>query len=137
IAEALWRSAIAQYFKCFGGSSGRSTRLVPDTIFQPGLPLDVHNYFKHLRNKHFIHDENAWSQATPMAVLGPDGREKKIEEVLCVAIIGGTRNDENIGNLRLLVANAISWVESQVDSLSEEIRSRLETEDYSVLFNQP
>lgn len=137
IAEALWRSAIAHYCKCFGGSRSRSTRLLPETIFQAGLPIGAHNYFKHLRNKHIVHDENAWSQATPMAVLAPDGKQEKVEDVICLAITGETRSDDNMGNLKLLVANAISWVESQIDNLEKKIKTQLETEDYSVLLNQP
>src|SRR6476660_3379814 len=55
LAEALWVSAIARYFKCFGANNAR-TQLSPRKIFknQPGGE-EVFGYFHDLRDKHIIH----------------------------------------------------------------------------------
>lgn len=90
-----------------------------------------------LRNKHLAHDENAWTQATPMAVLAAEGKEKKIEEVVCVSFTAVTREPVNINNLNSLIAHALPWVESRIDDLCEAIKAELESHAYEVLLTQP
>src|SRR5688500_6411527 len=57
--EALWRSAVVHFFKCFG--EGVRSRLVPEAIYQSDSEgAEVFRYFRNLRNKHFVHDENSY-----------------------------------------------------------------------------
>jgi hypothetical protein len=90
-----------------------------------------------LRNKHLIHDVSAWTQAMPMAVVGPAVNAEKIEDVICTKITGDTRNTANIQNLESLIAAALPWVESRVDALCAQIKSQLEDQDYDTLLAQP
>lgn len=90
-----------------------------------------------LRNKHLAHDENAWTQATPMAVLSAAGESPKIEEVVCSNITAKTREPININNLNLLIAHGLAWVERRIDDLCEEIKAELERHPYEVLLAQP
>ena len=71
VAEALWRSAVIHYCKCFGEHGSSRARLPYSKYLPVGLPREIHKYFMDLRNKHLVHDVNAWTQATPMAVVGP------------------------------------------------------------------
>ena len=137
IVEALWRSAIVHYCKCFGEHGSARARLPYSKFLSAGLPRDIHKYFMDLRNKHLIHDVNAWTRATPMAVVGPSGRADKIEEVICTNITGETRNTANIRNLESLIAAALPWVESRADDLSARIKAELEGQPYDTLLAQP
>jgi hypothetical protein len=136
-AEALWQCAVIHYCKCFGKQGKMRERLLYPDILPAGLPQEIHEYFMLLRNKHLAHDENAWTQATPMAVLAAAGKSQKIEEVLCSNITAVTREPININNLNLLIARALSWVERRIDDLCAEIKAELETHPYEVLLAQP
>ena len=136
VMEALWRCAIVHYCKCFGQRDLRAT-LPYSKIFPAGLPRDVHRYITALRNKHLIHDVNAWTQATPMAVIAPRGKSEKVEDVVCTNITAQTRDAVNVSNLQLLISTALSWVESRIEELCSEIKLELEKTPYDVLLAQP
>jgi hypothetical protein len=137
IAEALWRCAIVHYCKCFGEHGQARTRLPYSKFLPAGLPRSIHGYFMDLRNKHLIHDVNAWTQAMPIAVVGPAVNAEKIEDVICTKITSDTRNTANTQNLESLIAAALPWVESRVDALCTQIKSQLEDQDYDTLLAQP
>jgi hypothetical protein len=137
IAEALWQSAIVRYCKCFGKPGATRAALPYSKILPAGMPRDVHRYFIDLRNKHLVHDENAWTQATPMAIIAAEGGNDKIEEVVCSNIAAVTRSTTNVSNLRLLIGVVLPWVESQVDSLNAEIKDELEKLPYEELMALP
>lgn len=136
VAEAVWQCAVIHYCKCFGKQGETRARLPYSEILDAGMPHEIHEYFRFLRNKHIAHDENAWTQATPMAIVAAAGKKRKIEEVVCTNITARTREVTNINNLNLLVAHALSWVESRIDDLSEEIKAELEKLPYEVLLAQ-
>jgi len=137
VSEALWRSVIVHYCKCFGEHGSTRARLPYSKFLPAGLPRDIHKYFMDLRNKHLVHDVNSWTQATPMAVVGPAGKAGKIEEVVCTKITGETRNTTNIRNLESLIGAALPWVESRVDDLCTRIKAELEGQSYNTLLAQP
>jgi len=81
LAEALWVSCIARFFKCFGKSKARFP-LSARTIFKSDPKLhDAYRYFRALRNKHIIHDENALSRAFVAVVINPPEHENPVAEV--------------------------------------------------------
>lgn len=136
-AEALWRCAVTHYCKCFGTQGKTRARLPYEKIFPVGLPQEVHRHFMFLRNKHIAHDENLWTQATPMAILAAAGKTPKIEEVVCTNITAVTREPIGFSNLSSLLAGALSWVESRIDELCEQVKVELEKHPYEVLLAQP
>jgi len=93
----------------------------------------VFEYFKSLRNKHLIHDENSYAQSIPGAILNKGNKEYKIEKVVCFAAIGVTLGDENYGNLNLLIQKSRSWVITEFDQLCDSITKELEAESYEAL----
>ena len=131
--EALWRSAVIHYLKCFGNDA--RFQLVPKKIYKGESPeaLEAFNYFKILRNSHLVHDENSYAQSIPGAVLNSGNKNYKIEKIVCFTAIALTLEQGNYGNLKLLIQNAMTWVTSEFDTLSKRITAVLEKENYDKL----
>ena len=131
--EALWRSAIVHFLKCFG--NGARFQLAPQKLYkgEPPETLLAFNYFKGLRNKHLVHDENSYAQSIPGAVLNNGKKEYKIEKIVCFSAIGATLEQGNYGNLKLLIQKARVWMVSEFDVLCECLAAKLEKESYEKL----
>ncbi len=131
--EALWRSAIVHYAKCFGTSKARF-QLSAAKIFQ-GEPLGLaaHKFFTDLRDKHLVHDENSYALCFPAAVLNRGDKNYKIEKVLCLAGFIQTLNQEHWNNLKLLADKAHAWVVSEFDSVCDRFTKDLERKTYADL----
>ena len=84
LREALWRSAILHFLKCFGDAGARfqlsAERILKGTPPEAAMAFD---YFKGLRNKHIVHDENSCSQSIPGAILNNGNKAYKIEKIIC------------------------------------------------------
>jgi hypothetical protein len=139
--EALWRAAIIYYCKCFDQTGPRgplsSTEILPDIPDSDIQPQKVHEYFRNLRNKHLIHDENDWLQVLVGAVIGPAGQSSNVERVVCSTFMGQTLVEANFSNLRRLIENALAWIDSRADDLCEEIAAGLEEVPRETLLSQP
>lgn len=137
IREALWRSAIVHFMKCFGDSGARfqlsATKILKG---EPPEALMAFEYFKHLRNKHFVHDENSYAQSLPGAILNPKTKSCKIEKIVCFAAIAKTLGQENYGNLKLLIQKTHSWVIAEFDQLCDTLTAELELEPYESLLKK-
>ncbi|WP_025915973.1 hypothetical protein [Herminiimonas sp. CN] len=137
IREALWRSAIVHFMKCFGDSKARF-QLSSEKILK-GVPPEASmafEYFKHLRNKHFVHDENSYAQSLPGAILNNETKSYKIEKIVCFAAIARTLAQENFGNLKLLIQKSRSWVIAEFDQLCNTLTAELEREPYESLLKK-
>ncbi|MGH2500759.1 MAG: hypothetical protein ACRDF0_11825 [Candidatus Limnocylindria bacterium] len=132
LREALWRSAIVHFFKCFGDSV--RSRLLPEKVYS-GDPegLEVFRYFRDLRNKHFVHDENLYAHCVGGAILNRQSMDHKIAKVVSLALRGETLDQEHWSNLRLLVERARSWVTTQYELVCSRVAEELEAETYEVL----
>src|SRR5258708_5013871 len=122
----LWRSAIFHYAKCFGRSNARN-RLDAQEIFK-GLPdaMVCHDHFKNLRNKNIAHDENAYSQALPAAIINGPGDHNKIAKIVSLAVLSESLNPPDYQNLLNLVRKAIEYVEQELDVVSTRSTTELE-----------
>ena len=137
VREALWRCAIVHYCKCFD-QTGKIRAAIPYSKYLPGGDARVcHQYFLDLRNKHVVHDENSYTQASTGAVIAPDGRSIKIEEIVCTKISGVTLTDENLDILHRLIGEALNWIESHFDQLVAMIKTEFENQPYQTLLGQP
>lgn len=130
LRDALWRSAIVHYTKCFAQRGSRKPlpytkilSVIPDSEVQP---REIHKYFMALRNRHVVHDDNAWLQVLTGAVISYPGKGYNIEKIICTSVQGQTLNEGNFGNLYLLIQEAIKWVETRFDALCESIGAELE-----------
>ena len=96
----------------------------------------VFEYFKDLRNKHFVHDENSYAQSIPGAVLNNGTKNYKIEKIVCLAAFSATLEQGNYSNLKLLIEKAKAWVVAEFDSLCERLTGALEKESYEDLLER-
>jgi hypothetical protein len=95
LAEALWVSCIARYFKCFGDNKAR-TQLSERKILKDHTGADrVFAYFRDLRDKHIIHDENPYSQAFTGVALNPRDAKFKVADIVSLAMNAFTVDDSS------------------------------------------
>lgn len=133
LRQGLWQSAIINWFKCFGDSKSRFS-LNPKSIYRTEpLAIESFEYFKLLRNKHFVHDENSYTQCIPGAVLNRSDSEYKIAKILCSGFHGVTLEQSSFSNLRLLILGAREWVIEQFDKLCDDLTKELEQKPYERL----
>ncbi len=131
--QALWRSAIVHFMKCFGESEARFS-LAPGKVYQGRTGAsEVFDYFKNLRDRHFVHDENSYAQAIPGAVIDKPGMDRKIAKIVCLAVVGDTLNQEDYASLHLLITHAQEWVVLQFDQLAERLTAELEAMSHDEL----
>jgi len=133
VKDGLWLAAIASFFKCFG--DGARFKLNPKSVFkgEQWEVFVVFDYFKDLRNKHLIHDENSYHQCQPAAILNDGTKTYSVEKVLCLSVTRETLQQESYMNMRLLVAHAREWVIKEFDHLSHLIWKDLESKPFSDL----
>ncbi len=133
IRQALWRSAIIHFIKCFGNNRARS-QLSAEKIFKgENLGKASFNYFYDLRNKHFIHDENSYAQSIAGALLNKGDKKFKIEKIVYFSVFAETLDQNNYSNLVLLIQKSKIWVETEMETLFMTITNELEKESYEKL----
>lgn len=134
IRAALWRSAVVHYMKCFGDSASRF-QLSAESIYKKEQPeaLLAHQFFRDLRNKHVVHDENAYMQSTPTAVLNKPEAPEKIPKIICISMTADVLGQENYANLKLLIDKTHAWVVAQFDELCGILTRELESQPYDTL----
>lgn len=138
VRQALWRSAIVAWAKCFSKSHAGRFQLERDKIYPTGVAHDVYDFFRKLRNKHIAHDENPFAQAHPGAVIAPPGSDRKVLQVLCFTMLLDTESGgTDLENLGLLVETALNWVTTEYDVLCARVAEALETRDYAELDAMP
>jgi hypothetical protein len=141
LQDALWRGAIVHYCKCFAQRGSRRplpyTKILPVIPDSEVQPRAIHKYFLALRNKHVVHDDNAWLQALSGAVVADSDKDYNIEKIICTTFQGQMLNNGNFGNLYLLIEHAFTWVESRFDTLCDEITEELEKLPRETLLKQP
>jgi hypothetical protein len=133
VRNALWRSAIVYFVKCFG--EGARCTLSADRIYknEPSESLLAFNHIKNLRNKHVVHDENNYNDSRPGALLNNGKKKHKIEKIVCVARFTEPLDEMNYGNLTLLVQKARDWVTTEFDSHCTRLTDSLEQQRYEDL----
>lgn len=134
LRQALWRSAIIHFVKCFGHSSSRR-RLSYDNIYrgEPPVARELFNFFKALRDKHVAHDENAMAQCLSGAIINKGDKPYKVEKIITFSVVIASINPEAYSNLKLLIEKARSSVAKQYTNLCERITKQLESETYPKL----
>lgn len=131
--EAIWRSAIVHYLKCFG--KGSRFKLSAAKIYkaEPKEAMLAFDYFKSLRNLHLVHDVNGYSQSIPGAVINDGSKSYKVEKVVTFSAAANTLEQGNYRNLKLLIQGALKWVTAEYDMLCKRITKELEGKSYKEL----
>ena len=133
--KALWRTAIIYYFKCFAKSNRRKPLNIE--YLPTGLPREIHGFYKSLRNKNLVHDENGWLQTWAGVAVAASGKGYNVEKIVYATTESVTLQQEDYGNMYLLVEHAISWVNSECERLCNEMTAELEKLERETLLNQP
>lgn len=120
VRQALWRSALLGYFKCFG--TGVRGQLHPDEVFEGDYRAakPVFDYFKDLRNKHLAHDVNAYQQVIPVGIISGT-----VVEPNCITIAADTSDSTHLKSFRNLVLKTLESVEAEFDELVEVVGTGL------------
>jgi hypothetical protein len=136
IREGLWRAAIIHYMKCFG--DGARFQLAAESIYKKSpQALENYRYFKALRNKHFVHDENSYAQANPGAILNDGTKSYKVEKIVCSVVLAETLEQDAYANLKLLISHALAWVVAEFDALCVQLTNELDAKSYEELASMP
>ena len=137
VNDALWRSAITTYIKCFTGNSVRDTKLRAKTIYKNvSVKMMAYEHFEHLRNKHLEHDENALAQTIPCAAVNGGQKSHKIERVFANTFKFNIYDPGHYGNLQLLISEADQWIASAFEELAQIITAELEQESLDELLGR-
>ena len=135
--SALWAGALVRYFKCFGSSKSR-VELDPSKIYRENLlALESFEFFKNMRNKHYVHDENAFSQSLPGAVVNRPASLGKIAKIVTLSANADILGQDNFTNLRLLIEEALAWVKHEYDDLAHTLTEELELKPHGELLALP
>lgn len=137
VKEALWEIAIIRFIKCFVGGSGRIQLDAHAILSKTRGAMAVFRYFKDLRDKHFVHDENSYTQCTPAAALNDGQKDFKIEKILAVEATGVTLDQANFANLELATKQSLEWVIKKFDDLCVKLAAELEKETMEELLKKP
>ena len=133
VRQGLWRSAVEHCMKCFSDTKARS-RLSPKEVFKgDSEALEVYEYFRSLRNKHIAHDENAYVQCIPGAVLNRPNAKYKIAKIVCFSAVAETLDQCNYGNLHKMVTETLSHIDARFESLCGNLTAKLEARPYGEL----
>lgn len=124
--DVLWRSAIMHYFKCFGG--GARVQLQAAQVYKqsPQDALGAFDFFKSLRNKHYVHDENAYQQCVVAAVIGDGKTYRKIAGIIPLVMTVKVCTDQHVETLLRLTRIALDWVISEGENCKMEVMQYLE-----------
>jgi hypothetical protein len=137
LAEALWISSMARYFKCFGGNQSRISLSATKVLKGHEDAKHVFRYFQALRDKHIIHDENPFSQAFAGVALGHRDAKPKVEGVLSMAFNKLTMDDEELRKFSDLLRLTIAWVDARRHELSDTLAQKYEQWTYDDLMALP
>lgn len=139
LRETLWRSAIVHFFKCFGDSGGNRRALQSSQVYklQPKEALEAFTHFKNLRNKHYVHDENAYQQCVVAVYIGDGIDFPRVAGIQAFVATVGVRSDENITCLRSLIQCAMQWISAERTAQERALLEYLRTLPIEQLTRQP
>lgn len=124
--ESLWRGAVIYFVKCFGHNASRST-LNHTRIFLTQDRKTRFKFFSSLRDKHLVHDENAYTNYSVVLVINPEPSGEKIAAVGCLRSTSFVRTAERVAELYDLVDVTRRWVRVEMDKLKASIKADYES----------
>lgn len=134
LSEALWTAALARFFKCFGQSASRQQLEAKKVLRGEGHEAQrSFDYFQALRDKHAIHDENAYSQARVGILLNPRDEAKKIADVYSISMTSVTCDEAHLGSFLKLVEHTLAWVRDKKVELHGMLAEQYEKLAYDEL----
>lgn len=137
LRDCLWIAAVALYFKCFGNSKARC-QLDAKAVFKTqSSAMPAFQYFDALRNKHILHDENAYTQSFVGIVVNPVSNRYKVADVVSSGVDAITSDPSHVKSLSTLVNATRVWVAAERDRLHKMLADEYEAKPYEVLLAMP
>ena len=100
--------------------------------------MSAFNHLKAVRNKHMVHDVNAYAQSHVAAVLNDAKSSPSVAALLKCAAVLQTLDQTQHATFQRLLNKAADWVTAQSQILYDAIgRSRLEATLYEELITRP
>jgi len=118
LIESLWVSALIKYARCF--ATGKRFSLSKD-IYQDlqGEPLEAHQFFINLRNKHIAHSVNPFEQMEVGFILSSvNESEKKIVGVSTLSmrhIVSDKKGIQQLGMLSKIAHDKICYLAKETE----------------------
>lgn len=137
IAQALWLVCVACFFKCFGSSKSRTSLSANEVLKNHTGAMQVFDYFKALRDKHVIHDENAYCQAFTAVALNAENASSKVADVIAIATNASTIDDAHVTQFKQLVETTNAWVSERREALHQSLAQKYEQWAYKDLLALP
>lgn len=122
LLEALWTAILVKFFSCFGHSKARFT--LDSKVIYARFPnaLTAFDYFKDIRDKHVVHDENNYTLPLVGAVL--DGHSE-VQDIVTFEITAQYGERENCQNLYNLISEALNFVEMQIVTVRAKVHEEI------------
>jgi hypothetical protein len=99
--------------------------------------MDVFQYYKDLRDKHIIHDENPYSQAFTAVALNTKDSQFKVADIVSLSMNILTTDKEHIQSFSQLVQFTYEWVKIKHEELHNKLGAEYEKKDYETLLLLP
>jgi len=132
------KMAIILIMKCFSKNNARKYPLkIEEILSSDHEGRKIFSYYKELRDKNIAHDDNAFYQCIPGAVINKEDAEYKIEKVVCFSAKGEVLDIGDVHNLRLIIGHSIKFTEAQFDQLCDELTQELEARSHEELIKMP
>ena len=137
IRHALFKWSVTSFFKCFQKSAARKVILRRNDIYEVGEQQELFDYFKHIRNKMVVHDENDWTQCAVGAVVNPVGAPQRVAAVLTMPMWVIAVDEGHWNGMTMLTNAAMNWTEHEVDKEHDRLRELMSTYDHDALLALP
>jgi hypothetical protein len=137
LAEAAILAGIAKFIKCFGVSAARGQLNAKKIYKDIPKAIEVFEYFKALRDKHVIHDENPMTMIASGIVINRPGADRKIADVIALPMVARVASKEQFEQLWNLAYIAREWVGTQITELANLIIEKYEAYSHQELMNLP
>lgn len=121
LLESLWSTVLIKYARCF--SSGKRFSLTFE-IFKGlnGDPIEAHEYYISMRNKHIAHSVNPFEQIEIGFILSsPREKDKVIKGVIPMSMKHISSSEEGVHQLGMLSNIAQKKLCKQAEDLTEKV----------------
>jgi len=98
IGVVLWEQAIVYFLKCFGSSLSRFQLDFEKILRSDSGAKVAFEYFKNLRNKHLVHDENSFAQSLTGAIINSSSSKRKVAKIVNSVVKSQTLSLGNYNN---------------------------------------
>ena len=136
LLKTVWTGVLALYVKCFATGARGPNALKAEDIFDAPEALQAHEHYKNLKDKHLVHDVNAYSQGQVGVVVNPMTSDRKVADVVSIAIEAAPI-EQDMQVVYNLVDGAISHVRRRRKELHDKLTAEYEGLDYAALMGPP